>query len=212
SGAGGMRKPRWQVLRARFLKRELRARVPAVLTIQRERRFSLELRGDALRLASPTHAGIASLRSCFAAFAIYGDLHMCRDFAMQLNRHVEFAEALQRIVEVNLASIDIEAFALECRGDVCRRHRTKKVILLADFALECELHVIELLRKRFGSGLFFGGLAHGSGFHLLDDGFIGAACFDSKFARQKEVAAISFGDLHDLAAMAELFDIFFEND
>src|SRR5579884_2985768 len=190
-----------------------RARVPVPGTkVGREPRSSSELRGDALRLASLTRAAFASLRPCFAALAIHCDLHVRRDFAVQLDRHMEFAEALERIVEVNLATIDVEALCFERARDLGGSNGSEEVILLADFALERKLHIVELLRESFGTGLFFCRLADGCSLHLLDDSLVGAACFNGKLARQKEIAAVSFGDFHDLAAMAELFDIFFEND
>jgi hypothetical protein len=105
------------------------------------------------------------------------------DIAMKLYGHVEFAETLEGIVEVNLAAIDIEALGFEGRGDVGRSDRSKQVILFADLALKGELHVIELLRESFGAGLFLCRLAHGSGLHLVDDGFVGTAGLDGKLAR-----------------------------
>ncbi len=38
------------------------------------------------------------------------DLHMSGDFAMQLDGHVEIAQALQRLVQLNLAAVNREAF------------------------------------------------------------------------------------------------------
>src|SRR5579872_4951856 len=86
------------------------------------------------------------------------------------------------------------------------------MVLLANFSLEGELDIVELLGKTFGAGLLFCRLAHSRGLHLLDDSFVCAAGLDGDLARQQEIAAISFGDLHDVAAMAKLFYIFFQND
>src|SRR5689334_13424697 len=105
------------------------------------------------------------------------------DFAMEFHRHMELAEALEWIIEVNFATIYIKALRLECARDIGRSNRSEKVLLLADLTLEGELHVIELLRKRFRAGLFLRRFANGSGLHLLDDGFVGAACFNRKLAR-----------------------------
>src|SRR5690348_10706608 len=86
------------------------------------------------------------------------------------------------------------------------------MVFLTSLAFESELHVVQLLSERFGAGLLFSGLAHRSSLHLLDNRLIGAARFDGELARQQEIAAKTFGDLHDVAAMAKLFYVFFQND
>src|SRR5215469_2420644 len=66
------------------------------------------------------------LRLCLAALAIDCDLHVGGDLTMQLHRNVKLAKALERIVEMDLATIDVKAFAFEGRSDVGRGHRSEQ--------------------------------------------------------------------------------------
>ena len=68
--------------------------------------------------AFPTHALPTQLSPSFGAFGGNRHLHMSGDFAVQLHRNMEFAEALEWIVEMNLTAIDIKSLTFERRCDV----------------------------------------------------------------------------------------------
>ena len=90
--------------------------------------------------------------------------------------------------------------------------RAEEVIVLANLALEEELDRLELGRKPFGLDLFLGELADGGALHLFDDGFVRGGGFDGELAGQEVVAAVAVGDLDDIAAVAKLDYVFFEDD
>src|SRR5215813_11326883 len=86
------------------------------------------------------------------------------------------------------------------------------MVLLAGLAFKGELHIVELLSQRLGASLFLCRLANRRGLHLLDDCLVCPAGFNRELARQQEIAAKTFSDLHDVAAMAKFFYVFFQND
>src|SRR6266478_5827213 len=57
-------------------------------------------------------------RRLLDGFLLDDDLHMSRDVLVELHRHIEFADGLQRLVQLNLAAIDVKALLLERVGDV----------------------------------------------------------------------------------------------
>ena len=73
---------------------------------------------------------------CSAAFL--GDAHRNghRNFLVQLDRYLVFAQRLQRLVELDLAAIDDDALVLELARDVGRRDRPEELIVFARLAGE----------------------------------------------------------------------------
>ena len=63
---------------------------------------------------------------------------------------------------------------------------------------------LELLGQQLGVGLLLDAAAHGGGLHLLDDGLVGRTGFNGELAGQQIVASVPFGDLHHIAAGAQL--------
>jgi hypothetical protein len=92
---------------------------------------------------------------CGGFFAFHRYLDVGGDFAVQLDWDQEFAEGLQRFVQMHLAAVDVEALGLESVGDVGRRDRAEEVIVLTDLALEYEGHVVELCDQLLGFALLF---------------------------------------------------------
>src|SRR6185312_8816904 len=89
---------------------------------------------------------------------------------------------------------------------------TEQVVLLTDLAGELERHIVKLLGQLLSGSLLSGGLAHGRGLHLLDDGLVALVGLDGQLARQKEIAAVALGDFYHISARAQLLDIFFQDD
>src|SRR3954471_24387351 len=94
-----------------------------------------------------------------AFFLLHGDLEAGGHIAMQADRHIVFAQALQRLVELDLAAVDVKAFLGQGIREVRRTDRTEKGVLLADFARELERNIIELFGQLLGCGLFAGRFA-----------------------------------------------------
>jgi len=60
------------------------------------------------------------LSARFAAFAVYRDLYMRSNFAVQFHRNMKLAEALERIVQMHLAAIDLESLRFQSGGNIRR--------------------------------------------------------------------------------------------
>ncbi len=106
-----------------------------------------------------------------------------------------------------LKPLAASSWAMSAGGD-----GAEEVVVFAHFAGEGEGDGVELGDELLGLGLFFGGAAHGGGLHLLDDGLVGRGGLHGEVFGQQKVAAIAVGDLHDVAAVAEVRDIFSEDD
>jgi hypothetical protein len=86
------------------------------------------------------------------------------------------------------------------------------VIVVAGLASELQLDILKLLQQQFGVSLFLGGAANRRRLHLVDHGFIAGSGFDAQVARQQKIAAIALRHFHNIPAMTEVLDIFFQND
>src|SRR5712692_4862069 len=113
---------------------------------------------------------------------------MLGHISMQSDGHSEFAQGLERLMDLDLAAIHVEALLLEGFRDVARGNRAKELIVFAGTALKRNRDSLELLGKRFGSSLLLGGAAHRRSLHLLDDRLVALGGFDGQLARQQEVA------------------------
>ncbi len=131
---------------------------------------------------------------------------------MQLHRHVVLADRLQRLFERDLPPVDREALRLQLLRDIARRHRAEQMLVLADLPLEHQLNLVQLGRQRFSRRLLLRRLAHCGGLHLLDHGLVGRRRFNRQLARQQIVAPVTVGNLHHIAAMSKLVDVFLQND
>ncbi len=137
---------------------------------------------------------------------------MAGDLAVQLDRHVELAQRLQRLFQRDLAPVDGVALLPELVRDVARCDRAEEVVVLAHLALEDQLDGLQLLREVLGDDLLLGQPADGRALHLLDDGLVGGGRLYGELAGQQVVAAVAVGDLNHIAAVAELVDVFLEYD
>src|SRR5262245_3339328 len=161
--------------------------------------------------AGPENSEQTLLMLRFDGFLFYDYLHVAGDITVQADGNVELADTLQRLIELDLAAIDVEPFVLERLGDVGGRDRPEQVVLLARLALEGKAYRVQLFGQSFRIGLFDGGAADGSLLHLLDYGFVGSGGFNGQLARQQVVAAVAFRNLDYVAAVTQLGNIFFQN-
>src|SRR5580700_6939355 len=83
------------------------------------------------------------IRRLFGSIALHVDLHMRGDFAVQPDRHVEFADSFQWFFQVDLAAVDLVALRLELMRNVLRSDRAEEVVVLAGLALEGEYNFVE---------------------------------------------------------------------
>src|SRR5579864_1738663 len=80
-------------------------------------------------------------------FFLDHDLDVRGDVLVQFHRDIEFSHRLERLMQLNLAAIDVETLLLESLGDVSRRDRSEQLIVLARAALERDRQSLELFRQ-----------------------------------------------------------------
>src|SRR6185503_9925766 len=100
----------------------------------------------------------------------------------------------------------------ECIADIAGSDRSKQLVLFACAAGKGNGESVELFRQFFGLRFFFGRAPQGGGAHLLDHLPVSGGRLNGELAGQQEIAAVSFGYFHYVAASAKLRDIFFQND
>src|SRR5215471_8316059 len=148
----------------------------------------------------------------FGGFLFHNHFHMAGDVTVQPDGNVEVADALQRLMQLDLTAIDVESLVLQCFRDVGGCDRPEQVVLLAGLALEGEAHSLKLLCQRLRIGFLYSRATDSRLFHLFDHGLVGRGGLNGQLARQQVVAAVAFGNLDHVAAMAQLGNIFFQND
>src|SRR5215210_6495057 len=80
------------------------------------------------------------------------DAQLRRHFAMDLDRHLHFADRLDRIRQLDLPLVDGEPFGLERVRDVARRDRAVHRVVLADAPGDLDLERLEPLAVGIGGG------------------------------------------------------------
>src|ERR1700748_3214809 len=80
----------------------------------------------------------------FRRVALDGHLYMRRHFTVNADRHVELANSLQRLIEMDLAAIDREALLFKGLCDVRRRYRAEQLAGRARLALERDHSLVQL--------------------------------------------------------------------
>ena len=147
--------------------------------------------------------------------ALGGDdrhLHLRGHLAVDLHRNGDFAERLERVGQVDLPLVDLESLGDERLRDVGRSDRPVQGVVLADAAGDLDLGLREPLAVGFRLRLFLE-IARLGGVPLaLDLLLVGLGDGERQLARQQEVARVAVGDLDNLAASAEVIDVFSEND
>src|SRR5712691_5009978 len=144
-------------------------------------------------------------------FLFDDDLERAGDFLIDLCSHLVFPDDLDGLGELNLALIQLKALLGKSFGNVGRGNRAEELVAFAGLARKAQGHGGESL------GLFLRGFALGGGaFGECGADFFEAlqrrSCgFDAQLARQQIVARVARRDFHDLAARAEFFHIFLQN-
>ncbi len=93
----------------------------------------------------------ASVRTCESRLFFFGDMdfYFGGDVAEDFDLHGEVAEGFQRVVELDLALVDLEALGFEGFGDVAVGDGAEELIVFAGLARELELDAVE--RRRTAS-------------------------------------------------------------
>src|SRR3954471_10612879 len=146
--------------------------------------------------------------------AAFGDdlhLHVRRHVAMQLHRHFELTDLLDRLRQVQPALVDVEAFGDEDVGDVAARDRSIECFGLADLARDLDLDVLQPAGDGFGDVLLLELFRVELDALALDLFLVALGREQRQLARQQVVAGVAVGDLDDLAAAPEVVDVFSQN-
>src|SRR5216684_9243876 len=123
-----------------------------------------------------------------------------------------FAEGFDGFAELDLALVELEALRGEGFGDVGGGNGAEELIVLAGLAGEAHRDAVDergLLLRGFELG---GGFLGERGADALEGFHVAAGGFDGELARQQEIAGVTGLDGDDVAAVAEFFDVFLQND
>ena len=99
--------------------------------------------GVPFSLSFPTRA--PNYRSTNSLLLDHPDADFRLHVGVQADRDAVDAERLDRLVQIDLPLLDVEALRLELLRDVGRRDRTEQLALFADARREGERHLLELL-------------------------------------------------------------------
>src|SRR6185436_17731052 len=130
-----------------------------------------------------------------------------RHATMQLDGEINRADSLDRLGELQLAPIDVEALLRQRLGDVGRGDRAVQRIGLADPAGDDNLDARQPVGDRLRDFLLFRFLRVELGalpLYLLP---VAGRHRQGQLAREQVVARVAVGDLHDLAAIPEVLDV-----
>jgi hypothetical protein len=133
------------------------------------------------------------------------------DIAEDFDLHGEVAEGFDWVVELDLALVNLEALGFESFGDVPVGDRAEELVVLAGLARELELDAVERGGLLFCGVLFGGGFLRQRAANALERLHVAGGGFDGQFVRQQEIARVARLHVDDVAAVAELFDVFLEN-
>jgi len=133
------------------------------------------------------------------------------DVAEDPDGHREFADSFERLTELCLALLDLEALSGESFGNVGGRDRAKHLVVLTGFARELQRNAVEQLGLFLRRLDFRGGLLGQRGANALDGLQVARGGFDGEFFGQKKIPRVAGLDGDDVAAVAELFNIFLKN-
>src|SRR5579862_3768968 len=106
---------------------------------------------------------LASLALLGRRFLLNHNLQMRGHVLMQLHRHAELTQGLQRLVELDLLPVQIDSLLHDGFGNVARSDRPEQLIGLARPLLERSRKPLELLGQFFSLRLLLGRLPHRSG-------------------------------------------------
>src|SRR5688572_18491121 len=122
------------------------------------------------------------------------------------------AERLDRLVQVDLLLLDVEALALALVRDVGRRHRAEELLFLAHAGGKGELDAFQTLSERLRRldalrlSRLETRLFHGDALAVAGRGLV------RETAREQIVAGVPRRHLHDVAGLAEVLDRLAKND
>src|SRR6516165_7000190 len=140
------------------------------------------------------------------------NLELGSDVTKDLDDDGVFAKGLDGIGKLDLALVNLEALCLQPIGDVAGGDGAEHLIVFAGLAVELQGNAIEQLGLLFRGLEFGGGLFSESGADAFKRLHVARSGFDGKLVGQEKIAGVAWLDGDNVAAVAELFDIFLKND
>ncbi len=131
---------------------------------------------------------------------------------MDLHGNGALAQRLERLGQLDLPLVDVEALLLQRLRDVRRSDRTVEGVVLADAAGDLDLDGAEPGRHRIGRRPLFHVARFGQLLLALDLAPVVLGHGQRQFPWQEVVARVPGRDLHDVAAGAQVFDVLSEYD
>src|SRR5271165_2755036 len=151
-------------------------------------------------------------RKLFHVFFFDVDLYGGVDVAEDLDGHGVIAESLDGLGDVDLALVHLEVLRRERFGDVAAGDGAEHLLVFAGLALKGERNVIQQSDLLLRALEFRGGFLGQGGADTLQCFHVAASGFDGHFAREQKITGVAGLDGDDVAAVAELFDVFLKND
>src|SRR5687768_7173610 len=129
-----------------------------------------------------------------------------------LHRDLVRAEHLERLLEVDLVTIDVDASPFQRVGDVFGSDRAIQLAALPHLDAQGERRGRDALRVDLGFFALALALLLATGDVVLPGSIRSAGGGHGEFPWQQEVAGVALGNLLEFAAPAELVDVLREND
>src|SRR5580704_397224 len=143
-------------------------------------------------------------------FDCYLDLR--GDVAEHLDGHGSFTNRLERLAQLHLALIDLEALRRQRVRNIRRRHGSEHLIVLAGLARELDGNAIEQLGLLLRGLQLRGGFLGQRGANALDGFQVARRGLNGQLLRQKEIARVAGLHGDHVPAMPQLLDVFLKND
>src|SRR5690242_19456651 len=161
-------------------------------------------RGWYTAVRSPEGAPYVRARS---AFGLDHDRHFRRHAGIDLHRDLVRAERLERLLEIDLVTVDLDPTSRQRVRDVLRRDRAVELAALADLHAHRERRRTDPRRRDLGLFTFLLALVLTTGDVVLPRPVRAAGRRDGQRLGDQVVRGVAVGDLLEFAALAELRDV-----
>src|SRR5580704_665410 len=177
--------------------------------------YSRAAASNSVYTGTPSKRPGSRIRSVRSAVLLFFFHNVNGDFsgylAVQPEWNLKVAESADRLVQQDLAAVDSVTLLFESLGDVLGGYRSKELIVLSGFLRDGDADVGHHFAEIGGVGNLFGFTPQMSLPFLFDDLLIGFGGRDGQPLRQQKISGVAGRHLYQLAARAQLFDVFSQN-
>src|SRR5712691_8543433 len=157
------------------------------------------------RVELPIHGSTSSL------FASDRHFQHSRGLCQQAHWHAKFAEALERLVELDVPAIDLKASHLERLSNIHAGDRAKQFAFLASFTHKTTRHRLQLLRQRLGVLPYPQNAVFPQAFFVLELALIFGRLCHSEAAWDEKIASIPIRHIHNVTNRTHMVHITHQN-